>query len=276
MYSTKGSITSTVYTSRREAPVGRRSTQSKAAFSAVQTKPVTAFDSVARPENLPDEIAEQLRSRILNESLAAGQRLPTEQELGAQFSVSRNVIREAIARLKLMGLVETRHGVGTFVCADLALRPFDVSHDDLLDMSQLIHVYQLRVEIESGAAALAATNRTSKQLEKLQQALKRADETSDDWEVAAQAALDFHLAVAQASNNPYVVRIMGHLSAVIHNAVRTTRFGNVGTNRVHEIEDEHHQIVDAIVRRDAVAARQIMRTHLENGISRYRTLFGAL
>ena len=88
MYSTKGSITSTVYTSRREAPVGRRSTQSKAAFSAVQTKPVTAFDSVARPENLPDEIAEQLRSRILNESRAAGQRLPTEQELGAQFSVN--------------------------------------------------------------------------------------------------------------------------------------------------------------------------------------------
>lgn len=266
MYSTKGSITSTVYTSRREAPVGRRTTSAKTAFGSVQAKAPTAFDSVGRPENLPDEIAEQLRSRILNESLAAGQRLPTEQELGAQFSVSRNVIREAIARLKLMGLVETRHGVGTFVCADLAVRPFDVSHDDFLEMSQLIHVHQLRVEIESGAAALAATNRTSLQLEKIQTALKRVDQASGDWELAAQAALDFHLAVTQASNNPYVVRIMGHLSHVIHNAVRTTRFGNVGTNRANEVEAEHHQIVDAIVRRDAVAARQIMSTHLENGI----------
>ena len=77
MYSTKGSITSTVYTSRREAPVGRRTTSAKTAFGSVQAKAPTAFDSVGRPENLPDEIAEQLRSRILNESLAAGQRLPT-------------------------------------------------------------------------------------------------------------------------------------------------------------------------------------------------------
>jgi DNA-binding FadR family transcriptional regulator len=276
MYSSKGSVTSTVYTSRREAPVGRRSNQNKSAFGFAQSKPVTAFDNLGRPENLPDEIAQQLRTRILNESLAAGQRLPTEQELGAQFGVSRNVVREAIARLKLTGLVETRHGVGTFVCADLAMRPFDVSHDDLLEMSQLIHVYQLRVEIESGAAALAATHRTKQQLEHLQLSLRRVDQASGDWQVAAQTAVDFHLAVAHASNNPYFVRIMGHLSHVIHNAVRTTRFRNMGTNRIEEIEDEHHQLVDAIARQDSVAARNIMRMHLENGIARYRTLFGDL
>jgi DNA-binding FadR family transcriptional regulator len=277
MYGSKTSITSTVYTSRREAPVGRRSSAVKPNLNFGQApKPVTAFDNLGRPENLPDEIAQQLRSRILNESLAPGQRLPTEQELGAQFGVSRNVIREAIARLKLTGLVETRHGVGTFVCADLAMRPFEVSHDDLLELSQLIHVHQLRVEIESGAAALAATHRTKSQLDNLQLALKRVDLAGDDWETAAKSAVDFHLAVAHASNNPYFVRIMGHLSHVIHNAVRTTRFRNVGTTRIEEIEDEHHQLVDAIVRQDSAAARQIMRMHLENGLARYRNLFGDL
>jgi DNA-binding FadR family transcriptional regulator len=143
----KPSVTATVYTARRQAFVGRGAAATKPLISSGPPKAMTAFDNLGRPENLPDEIAQQLRTRILNESLAPGQRLPTEQELGAQFGVSRNVVREAIARLKLTGLVETRHGVGTFVCADLAMRPFEVSHDDLMDLAQLIHVHQLRVEI---------------------------------------------------------------------------------------------------------------------------------
>jgi DNA-binding FadR family transcriptional regulator len=244
-----------------------------------QAKPAStasAFDSLGRPENLPDEIAQQLRARILNESLAPGQRLPTEQELGAQFGVSRNVVREAIARLKLTGLVETRHGVGTFVCADIALRPFEVSHDDLLDLSQLIHVHQLRIEIESGAAALAATHRTAAQLESLRQSLKRLEQHADDWEAAAHTSVDFHLAVAHCANNPYFVRIMGHLSHVIHHAVRTFRFRTIGTSRVEEIENEHENIVDAIARRDSAGARLAMRTHLETAMARYRTLLGDL
>ena len=257
----KPGVTTTVYSSRRQATPAAK---------------LSAFDSLGRPENLPDEIAQQLRARILNESLAPGQRLPTEQELGAQFGVSRNVVREAIARLKLTGLVETRHGVGTFVCADLAMRPFEVSHDDLLELSQLIHVHQLRVEIESGAAALAATHRTNAQLESLKLSLKRLESNSSDWEVASHSAVDFHLAIAHCANNPYFVRIMGHLSHVIHNAVRTFRFRTVGTNRVEEIGDEHEQIVDAIARRDSAGARLAMRTHLENAMARYRTLLGDL
>ena len=269
----KPMVTATVYTARRQ-PLSSRGSASKTSVLMDTGKVKTAFDSLGRPENLPDEIAQQLRARILNESLAPGQRLPTEQELGAQFAVSRNVVREAIARLKLTGLVETRHGVGTFVCSDIAMRPFEVSHDDLLELSQLIQVHQLRVEIESGAAALAATHRTKQQLELLQQALKRVDQDSGDWQAAAHSAVDFHLAVAQAANNPYFVRIMGHLSHVIHNAVRTFRFRITGTPRIDEIGDEHLNIVDAIARQDSAAARLAMRTHLDNAMARYRKLLG--
>ncbi len=270
----KPMVTATVYTARRQPLVSRGAGSAKASVTLGTPKVTSAFDNLGRPENLPDEIAQQLRARILNESLAPGQRLPTEQELGAQFGVSRNVVREAIARLKLTGLVETRHGVGTFVCSDLAMRPFEISHDDLLELSQLIHVHQLRVEIESGAAALAATHRTKAQLELLQQALKRVDQDSADWQAAAHSAVDFHLAVAHAANNPYFVRIMGHLSHVIHNAVRTFRFRITGTDRIDEIGDEHLNIVDAIARQDSNAARQAMRTHLENAMARYRKLLG--
>lgn len=237
-------------------------------------KPVAAFENLGRPENLSDEIAQQLRDRILKETLGPGQRLPTEQALGAQFGVSRNVVREAIARLKLTGLVETRHGVGTFVKRELNNRPFEPEKDDLLEFKQLIDVYRLRVEIESGAAALAATHRTTAQLEALKEALKQDDHAPDDWEAGANSAVDFHLAVAQSSNNPYFVRIMGHISSVIRDAVRTLRFRSSGTSRVESVREEHQRIVDAIEKQDANAARQAMRDHLEHGINGYRNLFG--
>lgn len=237
-------------------------------------KPVAAFESLGRSDNLADEIAEQLRDRILKETLSPGQRLPTEQALGAQFGVSRNVIREAIARLKLTGLVETRHGVGTFVKQDIENRPFEVKQDDLLEFKQLIDVYRLRVEVEAGAAALAATHRTSAQLDAIKQALRQSEQQQDDWEAGAKSAVDFHLAVTQASNNPYFLRIMGHLDSVIRDAVRTLRFRSLGTSRIEEIDAEHERIVDAIERQDANAARQAMREHLEHGINGYRNLFG--
>jgi GntR family transcriptional repressor for pyruvate dehydrogenase complex len=238
------------------------------------SKPVAAFESVGQSDNLADEIASQLRDRILKETLSPGQRLPTEQALGAQFGVSRNVIREAIARLKLTGLVETRHGVGTFVKQDIENRPFEVKQDDLLEFKQLIDVYRLRVEVEAGAAALAATHRTTAQLEAIKLALRHSEQQQEDWEAGAQSAVDFHLAVTQASNNPYFARIMGHLDSVIRDAVRTLRFRSMGTSRIEEIDSEHERIVDAIERQDANAARQAMREHLEHGINGYRNLFG--
>jgi len=251
-----------------------RIVHSREARRQAMNKPVAAFESLGRPENLADEIAQQLRDRILKETLSPGQRLPTEQALGAQFGVSRNVVREAIARLKLTGLVETRHGVGTFVKRDLDNRPFEVEQDDLLEFRQLIDVYRLRVEIESGAAALAATHRTAAQLEALKQTLRQGDQQAEDWEAGSNAAVDFHMAVTQAANNPYFSRIMGHLSCVIRDAVRTLRFRSTGTSRIEEIQLEHERILDAIERQDSNAARQAMREHLEHGINGYRNLFG--
>jgi DNA-binding FadR family transcriptional regulator len=69
---------------------------------------------------------------------------------------------------------------------------------------------------------------------------------------------------------------MGHLSHVIHNAVRTFRFRNTGTPRIDEIGNEHVLIVDAIARQDSAAARHAMRTHLDNAMARYRKLLGDL
>lgn len=228
------------------------------------------FSSLGRPDNLPDEIALQIRQRIVGGEFAPGERLPTEFELAQMFAVSRNVVREAIARLKLSGYVDTKRGVGTFVAQDVGTRNFEIAPEDLLQPETLEHVFWLRVEIEAGAAALAALHRTDEQIQMLSQALRHVDESGHDWEQAAARALDFHMAVGVATNNPYFVRLMTHLSHVIRGAVRTLRYSSAGTERVDQIEQEHHQIFEAIRAGDSDAARQAMRTHLTNGMQRYQ------
>ncbi|OWT60382.1 FadR/GntR family transcriptional regulator [Candidimonas nitroreducens] len=227
------------------------------------------FTSFERPDNLPDAIAQQIRLKILAGDFEQGAKLPTEYELSEIFKVSRNVVREAIARLKLNGLIETRRGIGSFVSQNARARRFEVLAEDLLDIGQLRQIYQLRIEIESGAAALAAENRTETQLLALEDALVRADESKGDWERGVEVAIKFHLAVTQCSNNFYFIRLMEHLSYVIHKAVRTLRYSSTGTERIGRVEYEHHAVVDAIRLQDAEQARQAMRMHLSNGMARY-------
>ncbi|MGS1107023.1 FadR/GntR family transcriptional regulator [Achromobacter anxifer] len=230
------------------------------------------FTSLGRPDNLPDEIASQIRQKIVAREFEPGQRLPTEFELAQMFAVSRNVVREAIARLKLSGYVDTRRGVGSFVAQDVGTRNFEIAPEDLLQPEPLAHIFQLRVELESGAAAQAALHRTPEQIETLRQALQRVDAAGNDWQAGADHALDFHMAVGEATNNPYFVRLLAHLRHVFRGAVRTLRYTSAGTERVPEIEREHHRIFDAIVAGDSEAARLAMRAHLTNGIQRHQTV----
>lgn len=227
------------------------------------------FHPFDRPENLADAVAQQIRARIMSGEFAPQQKLPTEHELASRFQVSRNVIREAIARLKLNGLIETRRGVGSFVATDVNAKRFEIIPDDLLEEGQLRQILELRIEIEAGAAALAAQNRSDAQLENLQMTLSHVNDSGEDWEEGASAAFRFHLAVAHCSNNQYIVQLMEHLSHILHSAVRTLRYSGARGKRVAEIEHEHHAIVDAIVRKDAVAARQAMRTHLSNAYEKF-------
>ncbi|CAM4106048.1 FadR/GntR family transcriptional regulator [Bordetella tumulicola] len=230
------------------------------------------FDSLNRPDNLPDEIAQQIRQKIVSQAFEPGQRLPTELELSQSFGVSRNVVREAIARLKLSGYIETKRGVGSFVASEPGPHNFEILPADLLHADALEQVYQLRVEIEAGAAALAAQQRTEAQLETLRQALLRVDAAGADWRHGADRALDFHMVVCQATNNPYFVRLLSLFGRAIGDAVRTLRYASAGTDRVAQIEAEHHRIFDAIVARDSDAARAAMREHLSNGMQRRRAL----
>lgn len=228
---------------------------------------------IGAPTNLPKQVADRLLQMVLTATLKPGERLPTEGQLAATFGVSRNVVREAVASLRSRRVLETRRGIGTFVTESALHSSFEVDPEDLLEQAMLVQIYQLRLEVESGAAAIAARQRTGEQLERLEHALFRVNDSAPDWEEGAKSAVDFHEEIARATNNPYFEQLMAHLRSAIHKAVRTLRYSGEGTARTAQIESEHRTIFEAIKQQDADAARTAMRAHLQTGMYNYQRIF---
>jgi DNA-binding FadR family transcriptional regulator len=168
----------------------------------------------------------------------------------AEYGVSRSVVREAISHLQAAGLVETRHGIGTFVL------------DPPLPESSMA-ILELRMGMETEAAWLAASRRTTAQLAALREALGDMRRAQEAGQSTVEADVRFHRLLAESSGNRYFVELQGQLGAVLSARERPPG----GHMHMHR---EHEDIVDAIARQDPDAARAAMRTHLSNSGERMR------
>lgn len=159
---------------------------------------------VVRPLSLPDELAEQLLGSITDGTYPPGGTLPSEAEIAELFSVSRLTVREAITTLRVQGVVRVERGLGTFVNAadrwtslDPLIRATTArapAPDDLLEARDLLL---------TGAAELAARNRTDEDLAQLRASLA-AMRGAPNAEAFRSAARDFHRALVRATGNPYL------------------------------------------------------------------------
>ncbi|WP_297323308.1 FadR/GntR family transcriptional regulator [uncultured Bartonella sp.] len=220
------------------------------------------FPPVKRRATLADQIVEVLHARITSGDLSAGDQLPTEQQLSDGFQVSRAVVREAIARLKQTGMIRTQQGRGAFVVEadnDMMLKLSLRSHD-----VQPIHVMELRRIIEVAAAQFAAQRRSDKDIEALNREISILENCGDDLMKRAQADMCFHQAIAVASANPLFVTVLEKLHQTIIDFLKLAH-GN--TSKVkgafHAAENEHRQIVEAIINGNEEDAGKAMLQHLE-------------
>lgn len=226
------------------------------------------FELLARREQLPDEIARSLSDKIGSGALAPGDRLPTEAALAESFGVSRNVVREAIARLKYDGLIETRQGSGAFVASERSSRSFRIDPDRLKEDDDLRQIFELRLYVEMGAAALAAGRRTHDQMARILEALsamRKAVETDADG-VFADA--EFHHAIADAANNVYYRDFMIFLADRMRQSIAVARANTARSHGSPRVQTEHEAIAAAIEAADADAASEAVRTHLVNAAAR--------
>lgn len=227
-----------------------------------------------RPKSLAEEVVESLSGQIRDGVFHPGEKLPTESAIMQDQGVSRTVVREAISRLQAAGLVETRHGVGTFVLSAPPEGGLHLHTANVLTVLDVIAILELRISLETEAAWLAASRRTDAQLRALRQALDRAQaDAAQRADNAVNADLAFHLQVAQATGNRYFHDILEKLgnSLIPRSRLNSAELAHADqASYLAVVNREHEDIYHAIARRDPEAARAAMRMHLTNSRERLR------
>jgi DNA-binding FadR family transcriptional regulator len=227
-----------------------------------------------KPRTLALELVEGLGDRIRVGQLRTGDKLPTEAAIMAEFQVSRTVVREAISKLQAAGLVETRHGIGTFVLGPGDGPSFKITPEQFSTLQDVIAVLELRIGLETEAAAMAAQRRTEANLAVMRAALAAFAQAVETGEDAIPADFQFHQEIARATQNSHYAELMATLGAQIIPRARlestTTPPDAERLAYLRRVNGEHESILDAIVAQDSEAARAAMRTHLSNSRERRR------
>jgi GntR family transcriptional repressor for pyruvate dehydrogenase complex len=211
---------------------------------------------------LYQQVATTIAGAIQRGDYRPGQRIPSERELADEHKVSRPTIREATIALEVVGLVRSRHGSGIYVVdhppADAPSTELDIGAFELTEARRLF---------EGEAAALAAVSVTDEDLVALEALIVAMERENREHVSGEHADREFHVTIARATRNSAVVGVVESLWDARYNsplcAHMLERARNVG---VQPRVDEHQVILEALRRRDPIAARAAMRDHLKRVI----------
>lgn len=220
---------------------------------------------LSREGSLSLHVADQLEALIVNGGIGVGEKLPTENGLCDAFGVSRTVIREAITHLKSLGLVETRRGVGTTVLRSTTVEAMPAKRISPTTVEDILHVLELRLNLEPAAAALAAERHDEEDRRILEEKHAAFLEARAAKSQARVEDYEFHYAIAVATKNPFFKVFYEQLSqGVIPRAkLMSIEINTAATDKyLARVEEEHTYILEAILTRDPEAAREMMYQHL--------------
>jgi len=217
---------------------------------------------------LYQQIADDIECKILDGTIAPDSRLPGEYVLAEEYGVSRNVIREALKRLKEHGLVVIRTGSGTYV-KQPSTKPISQAMQRILlhnlNNFNVIQFYEVRQMLEPECAALAAERRTEEDFQRVSLAFDEMVANKDDISAWSASDLKFHQAVALAAHNPLVMSILEPLTDSLQKVIA---MGYMDPKGVDAGLKAHRQILEAINMRDSKMAKKSMFDHLDDSKER--------
>lgn len=199
---------------------------------------------------------------IAGGSLAPGERLPTEREFGARFTIARSVVRRTLAALEAEGRIARFVGRGTFV-VDLARRGGHAPAELTDDVSPA-ELMEVRLLIEPALADLVVSKASSIDLERMESCLAKAEAavSIEEFEIHDNA---LHEAIVAATHNQLLVDIYGRVAKLRHRAEwGRLKERSMTTQRRLAYQREHRQIVAALRARDPDQARAAMTAHLRH------------
>lgn len=222
--------------------------------------------SAVRRSGLAEQVVEHIQTLVAKGDYRVGERLPAEPELSVLFGVGRSTIREAMRVLSSRGLVEVRHGEGTFVTARAPRQSFE----ERIGKAALEEIYEARIFLELPLAELAAARRAKADVTAMRTALKRRSDAIErlDPDAYLESDFAFHVAVARATKNRALSEIYEAFVRVVKPQLATT----IDAKYIESERDRlHAQLCDAIAAGDVGEARRLARIHLrtsQKGLSK--------
>lgn len=214
------------------------------------------------------EVGAMIRDLIVGAPYLPGARLPPEREIADRLNVTRTVVREALIMLEIKGLVEVRRGAGIYVLADAEMNAGDSAETYHCNDAGPFELLQARQLLESNIAEFAALQATREDILKMRSALQLEErELASSTPGSTESGdMQFHLAIAEATHNSMLVELFRHswqsrvnnpMWIQLHSHLTCTDYRKAWLV-------DHGQILAALIKKDARAAKRAMWQHLEN------------
>lgn len=212
-----------------------------------------------------EQVIDQIKQLIYEGKIKKGDKLPSERKLKEQLNVSRASIREAFSALEMIGLIESRHGEGTFIKTSSdknILEPLSIFL--MLEESSIEDLIELRRVLEVDSVRLAAKRRTEEELKEIEEYIKMLANSSGFEEKSVEADKKFHYTIARASKNKALYYTMVSISEVIDYQIYNIRTKLVSQEKTMLVFlEQHKSIYVAINNMNSKQAVKAMKDHLD-------------
>jgi len=215
-------------------------------------------------QKIYEQIVEQIKVMITEGNLKPGDKLPAERVLAENLNVSRASVREALSALHLLGLLEIKSGEGTFIKqsdVNSIIQPLALLL--LMERDTALEILQVRKGLEVEAAGLAAVNASDSDIKKLGKIIDDMEKQMQKSALGEFTDWEFHFALAHATGNTLLVRLMNTISDTMQKTIKINReklFKTEGNQQI--LFKQHYDVFVAVRNRDVEAARNKMYEHL--------------
>ena len=204
-------------------------------------------------------IFNRIRDSIVSGQYSYNERLPSERALATRYKAARGTIRAALEQLEQADLVRKKFGSGTFVTYRS-----DLDHEDIAEETSPLELIETRMAIEPYIVRLVILNASNRDLIRLEETLRKAENTEHDPNGFSAADEAFHMTLAKSCQNPllkWIYRLINDIRS--HNQWSARKDHVLTPERIRYYNDHHRQLLDAIRHRDQARAADIITTHLQ-------------
>lgn len=223
------------------------------------------FESINTQKNY-QQIIDQIQGMIMDGTFKNGDKLPPERQITEQLGVSRSSLREALKALEVLGLIESKHGGGSYITNNIGTAILkSISIDFRLNGGTVNDILELRYALELEAVKIVALRATDEEIKELEDIVDKMDQNqSEDEKVSLD--IQFHNTLIKNTNNilfQIIADSISELMGLFIKGIREIYNEDNEHMKTYYFVEQHKNIVNAIKKRNPDEAWKVMREHLK-------------